>query len=38
MVIGGDDVFRDVMPQANRIYLTEVHAAPDADTWFPDFN
>ncbi len=26
MVIGGDDVFRAVMPLAKRIYLTEVHA------------
>ena len=38
MVIGGDDVFRAVMPLAKRIYLTEVHATPDADTWFKDFN
>jgi dihydrofolate reductase len=26
------------MPLAKRIYLTEVHATPDADTWFKDFN
>jgi dihydrofolate reductase len=38
MVIGGEDVFREVLPQARRIYLTEVHAAPDADTWFPDLD
>jgi dihydrofolate reductase len=38
MVIGGDDVFRAVMPMAKRIYLTEVHASPDADTWLKDFN
>ena len=38
MVIGGDDVFRAVMPLAKRIYLTEVHARPNADTWFKDFN
>jgi dihydrofolate reductase len=38
MVIGGDDVFRAVMPLAKRIYLTEVHASPAADTWFKDFN
>jgi dihydrofolate reductase len=38
MVIGGDDVFREVMPLADRIYLTEVHASPDADTWLEDFN
>ena len=35
MIIGGEDVFREVLPQAGRIYLTEVHASPDADTWFP---
>jgi dihydrofolate reductase len=35
MIIGGEDVFREVLPQADRIYLTEVHAAPHADTWFP---
>ena len=38
MVIGGDDVFRAVMPLAKRIYLTEVHARPHADTWLKDFN
>jgi dihydrofolate reductase len=35
MVIGGEDVFRAVLPQAQRIYLTEVDAEPEADTWFP---
>ena len=35
MIIGGEDVFREVLPQTGRIYLTEVHASPDADTWFP---
>jgi dihydrofolate reductase len=38
IVIGGDDVFRAVMPMAKRIYLTEVHARPHADTWLLDFN
>jgi dihydrofolate reductase len=35
MIIGGEDVFREVLPQVDRIYLTEVHASPHADTWFP---
>ena len=35
MVIGGAEVFREILPQTDRIYLTEVKAAPDADTWFP---
>ena len=34
MIVGGDDVFREVLPQASRIYLTEVHASPEADVWF----
>ncbi len=38
MVIGGADVFRAVLPQAGRVYLTEVKAAPDADTWFPELD
>jgi dihydrofolate reductase len=38
MVIGGEDVFRAALPLAGRIYLTEVHARPEADTWFPSFD
>ena len=38
MIIGGEDVFREVLPEARRIYLTEVHAAPEADTWFPSLD
>jgi dihydrofolate reductase len=38
MVIGGEDVFLEVLPQAARIYLTEVHASPDGDTWFPELD
>jgi len=38
MIIGGEELFREVLPQADRIYLTEVHASPKADTWFPDLD
>lgn len=38
MVIGGADVFRAVLPHAHRIYLTEVKASPEADTWFPELD
>lgn len=38
MVIGGDDVFRAVMPLAGRIYLTEVHASPHADVFLHEFD
>ncbi len=38
MVIGGEELFREALPLASRIYLTEVDARPDADTWFPEFD
>jgi dihydrofolate reductase len=35
MVIGGADLYRQCLPLAQRIHLTEVHAsAADADTFF----
>jgi dihydrofolate reductase len=34
MIVGGDNIFREALPLAARIYLTEVHASPEADTWF----
>jgi len=35
MVIGGAEVFREALPQAQRIYLTRVHGAPEGDTFLP---
>lgn len=35
MVIGGADIFDLFMGAADRLYLTEVHMAPDGDTFFP---
>lgn len=35
MVIGGGEVYRMFFPDAKRIYLTRVDAAPEADTFFP---
>jgi dihydrofolate reductase len=34
MVIGGEEIFRLTLPRAERIYLTQVHAAPAGDTRF----
>ena len=34
MVIGGEEIFRLTLTQADRIYLTLVHAAPAGDTCF----
>src|SRR4029079_15203297 len=37
-VIGGDEVSRAIMPLVGRIYLTEVHASPQADVFLRDFD
>ena len=38
MVIGGAAIYAATLPHADRIYLTEVHAAIDGDTRFPEFD
>jgi dihydrofolate reductase len=35
MVIGGASVYRQLLPRADRLYLSEVHAHIDGDAWFP---
>jgi dihydrofolate reductase len=35
MIIGGSDVFAACMPQADRLEITHVHAAPEGDAFFP---
>jgi dihydrofolate reductase len=37
-VIGGANVFAEIMPRAERMYYTEVHASPEGDTRFPPFD
>ena len=37
-VIGGAHVFAEILPRAERMYYTEVHARPDGDTLFPAFD
>lgn len=37
-VIGGEELYRQVLPIANRLYLTRVHATVDADVFFPDLD
>lgn len=36
MIIGGAEIYRQAMPLANRIYLTEVHLNPEGDAVFDD--
>ena len=38
MVIGGEMVYRSALPVISRMYLTEVEADIEADTFFPDFD
>lgn len=38
MIIGGAALYREVLMQADRIYLTEVQAELDGDTWFPSLH
>ncbi len=37
-VIGGADIFRETLPRAGRLYLTEVHAAVPGDVYFPEYD
>jgi dihydrofolate reductase len=34
-VIGGGEIFAEALPMADRVYLTEVEAAPAGDAFFP---
>ncbi len=38
MVIGGAKIYTHFAPLTDRIYLTQVHAKPDGDTFFHDFD
>lgn len=38
MIIGGADVYRQSLPYADRIYLTEIDAAVEGDVYFPEFD
>lgn len=38
MVIGGGELYRRAMPMADRMVLTRVDCAPEADTYFPQWN
>ena len=34
-IIGGATLYEQALPRADRLYVTEVDAAPQGDTWFP---
>ena len=37
-VVGGAEIYAQTLDAADRLYLTEVHAQVDADTFFPEFS
>ena len=37
-IIGGAQVYAEALPLATHVHLTEVHDAPEGDTWLPPFD
>jgi len=37
-VIGGAEIFSQLLHRADRMHLTRVHAEPEGDTFFPEFD
>jgi dihydrofolate reductase len=37
-VAGGEEIFRQTLGRAGRLYLTRIHAEIPGNTWFPDFD
>lgn len=38
MIIGGESFYTQMLPQADRLYLTYVHAEIKGDAWFPEID
>jgi dihydrofolate reductase len=38
MVAGGSELYAQALPVADRLYMTLVHATPEGDTLFPDYD
>lgn len=37
MVIGGEQIFREALPIADRLYITQIHRSFPGDTFFPEY-
>lgn len=37
MIIGGAEIYRQCLPLATRLYLTEIDLETAGDAWFPDY-
>ena len=38
VVIGGESVYRQLLPRCSTVYLTRIFASPQADAFFPDLS
>ncbi|WP_211829371.1 dihydrofolate reductase [Kistimonas asteriae] len=38
MIIGGEQIYREALPKAERLYLTRVHRSFDGDAFFPELD
>lgn len=36
-VIGGGEVYRQLLPEADKLYVTEIHKEYEGDTFFPEY-
>lgn len=37
-ICGGASVYKQFLPMAEKLYITEVHASPEGDTFFPEID
>jgi dihydrofolate reductase len=37
-IIGGAEIFSQVLHRSDRMYITRIHTEPEGDTYFPDFD
>jgi dihydrofolate reductase len=35
--IGGGEVYRQMLPRADKLFITEIHESYEGDTYFPDY-
>jgi dihydrofolate reductase len=38
MIIGGMSFYEQMLPRADRLYMTLIHASFEGDAWFPEFD
>lgn len=38
MIMGGENLYSQLLPRADRLYLTEVQADVSGDAWFPEYD